>query len=468
MAELLTLEEGKALLQLCRTGRLYELEKWIASGKSLRVPPEFKTTALRVALKTNFHCLVELIARHESDQTSKNAALYDAVVYRRMDFLELLPANGADLKSVPFVEVLLNWNPKMIRLFLAGGADAISGAPFAEAFGAKIRTAIGPFLEYKRQHPELAEQLQEQLDCALRYFSKEGNLKWVSLLMWAGANPRSRGPVLGEEHTSDPEEFTTAMEEACYAESADVLKRFKPDPSCENLTRLIRNAAVLAHKDAIDYLLGLGVNPNDKPNGGSSALDFCLSHLKFESFNPYHRQRLRYEVSRTLGCIQALVEHGAQWRPSDARDITWVRSSLYECEPAVTIEVLQLLLKHNACSQETVEVLLRPPRMKEHLKSQAWHLAHLKLRPDEETKLTPKPQQRLLSRALLSRFNREELYKRVWSEPMRTVARFYRVSDVYLGKVCKALRIPAPGRGYWAKKYAGLRVRKQPPLPPID
>ena len=33
---------------------------------------------------------------------------------------------------------------------------------------------------------------------ALRQFCQEGNLKWVSLLMWAGANPRSRGPALDD------------------------------------------------------------------------------------------------------------------------------------------------------------------------------------------------------------------------------------------------------------------------------
>jgi len=40
-------------------------------------------------------------------------------------------------------------------------------------------------------------ELQEQLNCALRRFCGEGDMKWVSLLMWAGGDPRSRGPVLG-------------------------------------------------------------------------------------------------------------------------------------------------------------------------------------------------------------------------------------------------------------------------------
>jgi hypothetical protein len=41
----------------------------------------------------------------------------------------------------------------------------------------------------------------------------------------------------------------------------------------------------------------------------------------------------------------------------------------------------------------------------------------------------------------------------------------YGFSDVRLGKVCKALWVPVPGRGYWAKKDAGRPTRKRPPLP---
>jgi hypothetical protein len=40
---------------------------------------------------------------------------------------------------------------------------------------------------------------------ALRQFCQEGNLKWVSLLIWAGANPRSSGPALDDaDHINDP------------------------------------------------------------------------------------------------------------------------------------------------------------------------------------------------------------------------------------------------------------------------
>lgn len=52
-------------------------------------------------------------------------------------------------------------------------------------------------------------------------------------------------------------------------------------------------------------------------------------------------------------------------------------------------------------------------------------------------------------------FTRKELYDLVWSKPMTKVAAELGVSDVALHKVCKKHRVPAPGRGYWAKLAAG-------------
>lgn len=68
---------------------------------------------------------------------------------------------------------------------------------------------------------------------------------------------------------------------------------------------------------------------------------------------------------------------------------------------------------------------------------------------------------------LRSRYNREDLYKKVWEVPMRTLAKEYGVSDVALGKTCLKLNIPIPGRGYWAKRAANLPIPPPPPLPVI-
>ena len=61
---------------------------------------------------------------------------------------------------------------------------------------------------------------------------------------------------------------------------------------------------------------------------------------------------------------------------------------------------------------------------------------------------------------------RLKLYEEVWSEPMTTVAVRYGISDNGLRKRCKALNIPLPPVGYWAKVKAGKPVPERVPLPP--
>jgi hypothetical protein len=61
-------------------------------------------------------------------------------------------------------------------------------------------------------------------------------------------------------------------------------------------------------------------------------------------------------------------------------------------------------------------------------------------------------------------WNRDELYSEVWEQPLVKAARKYGISAVMLGKVCRKLQIPLPGRGYWIKKEFGKPV-EQAPLP---
>lgn len=46
----------------------------------------------------------------------------------------------------------------------------------------------------------------------------------------------------------------------------------------------------------------------------------------------------------------------------------------------------------------------------------------------------------------------------VWSYPTTHVAKILGVSDVAVGKRCKALGVTKPPRGFWAKVNAGLLI----------
>lgn len=57
---------------------------------------------------------------------------------------------------------------------------------------------------------------------------------------------------------------------------------------------------------------------------------------------------------------------------------------------------------------------------------------------------------------------RRELYDEVWATPGWTVAKKFGMTDVALAKHCRAMGVPRPSRGYWAKKAHGHAVTKTP------
>jgi hypothetical protein len=62
---------------------------------------------------------------------------------------------------------------------------------------------------------------------------------------------------------------------------------------------------------------------------------------------------------------------------------------------------------------------------------------------------------------------RVELYRRVWSTPVRTLAKDLGLSDVGLAKICEKHQIPRPPVGHWVRVQLGQET-DQTPLPQID
>jgi hypothetical protein len=481
VTKILSTTEAKELLRLCKSGRLFDVQDWIASGKSLCVPVASKTTPLEVALDTGFHSLVELLVRNETSQELKNDALQQAVSGKRLDLIELLDSHGAEVSSVPFIEVLRIWEPTIIRYFLDHGADFVTDSPFAVAFHEKIRTALRPWRECRKKYPDHAPQLQEQADRVLRHFCFEGELKWVSLLMWAGSNPRSSGPMFDDDDDDDddPDGYITALDAATYSKDSQILKRLKPDVKIDNIGTLLVNAARRGHASVVEYLLELGAKPNEKSNGGSSALDECLRGFRYEApINFYQADHGRkpmaskYKVTERLKTVQLLLEQRALWRPDDKYQLTEARRGLFECEPEVTLDLVEQMVKHEACTQAALNNLLGTPAIKRHLTPVTGSFARVgfDVRTQERIAEDERRQgadRKWILRDLMSRYNREKIYEEIWAEPIRQVAKRYSMSDVGLGKICMKLEIPKPGLGYWAKKAAGKPIPKRPPLPDI-
>jgi hypothetical protein len=469
--------DAEHVLRLCHDGRLYELEQWIAEGKSIAMPADYKKSPLRVAVQSGFHSLIELLLKHETNQAAKNAVLVEACRERQVGAVELALQYGADPRAVTFLDALLAWDRRIATLLLERGADVVTDYPFARAFQMHIRTTLGSYLDCRRQRPELADQLQQQADMALRQACSEGNQKWVSLLLWVGANPRVKGLAVEDvdvpDIANDPESQRSALEEACSSGHVEIVKRLKPDPTTDNLGDLLKAASTFAKRDVIPYLLTLGADPNDKPNGGSSALDGCLKYLQWEDSSQFFAQQRVVPASnltKSRATVRLLLESGAKWRP-DAQTIAEVRRGLYHIDPEVITEFVERLRFHQACGEDVLHDLLRTPKMQQLLRAYRQSKLdiarpHPSQRRNARVATASEPPKLTASAAYyLSRYRREELYEQVWSAPTQQVAQQYGVSDVALAKACKSLRIPKPPRGYWAKKESGGRVSAKPALP---
>jgi hypothetical protein len=62
---------------------------------------------------------------------------------------------------------------------------------------------------------------------------------------------------------------------------------------------------------------------------------------------------------------------------------------------------------------------------------------------------------------------RADLYEKVWTTPMRTLAKEFGFSDVGLAKLCRRHNIPTPGLGHWRLVETG-HTPSRVPLPSVN
>lgn len=371
-----TYEEIKPLIDLCKAGKLFEVQKWIASGKPLNPPPSVsgykRKSPLEVAMDLGFHSLVQVLLEGGADTTEPRYWPLDhALEKRRLDLVELLVAHGADFRSVSMATVFETWQPEIMKWFIDRGADMESGNPLAYALCNRIRTALGIFKTYKDQFPSL----REQLNIALRHHCREGNLKWVSLTLWAGADPYAKGPDFWDEGP-ESENDQNALELAAGYEHFDIfnLKKIRLDPEQPELEGLLREACRSKNSTFLEKLLKKGFDPGAYENRGTSLVQTLLIGLSWyfdiASWDLWRTDRsgkrnMDNEESREkIKMIHLLVKHGAKWFPTGRQEIGEVRRSLLKMLPDYTVEFIWIMSKYNACKRGDLEELIRTPSIR--------------------------------------------------------------------------------------------------------
>ena len=367
-----SLEELEPLLVLCRAGKLFEVVEWVKQEKPVAVPEGSGSKGahrnpLRIAMDRGFHSLVKVLLEAGAPHRVGNYnALSHAVEQRRPDLAVLLIKHGARVDEVSMQDVIEMWESEMVDLFLSNGADLQRGKPVAWGLIHKIRPALGLLKRFGAASPDL----MKQAECALRFHAYEGSVKWVSLLLWAGADPWASGSVTPD----DDEDCLNAFEWAATAGKLEVLQLKKlvaaRDPERPESIRLLEECR---SSEMLAMLLAEGHRPQRLPDQGTRAINSLVSSMTWEfydtsSFTFTNQPKKRIDSSRArdrLKMLHMLVAHGAKWLPDDKQTIGDARRNLLKMAADYLLEFLWLMQKYGAARRRDIEELLRTPSVKQ-------------------------------------------------------------------------------------------------------
>jgi len=400
---------------------------------------------------------------------------------RRFDFVTLLLDWGADPNRVDLDDLFGTYNSELFERFRELGVDLV--AQHAVAGAIAYHTSNKPLLGFAKRHRLTDPRFQKELDIALAHHAAEGNEKGVQLCLWAGANPHTAVASLRFSPSESPDDYdsddeddvflSSAIYEACQAGHDEVLKRLRPDPAHDDIEELWR---VAASARVIDLLA-----PHGLPNNVGAIIQH---HLWWATFA---------DAWRRVAALRHLFEVGVRWKEANVEEIGSLRRSLLKASDNTFVDLIKVLTTEDYCSDEILRELARTPSMVARMKKVGFIPSHderdrsSQLRPTRSREVLQKLSiwlpKRERSKAAspnahrsvrIGRLNkkqieldREELFKRVWSRPVATVAKECGLSGPGLKKVCARLAVPVPPRGYWAKLNAKKPVTR-PGLPALS
>ncbi len=347
--------EIKELMQLVRGGKLFAVQKWIADGKPVTPPDPYWFSPLRVAVKTGFHSMIELLLQQGVETDELDYLLSNAVWDGNFEIIQLLVEYGADIRTVDFEDVCRTGHPFIIHYFLDRGIDADTGYPFALALRYPKKRYLGVFMRYRDKIPSF----RYQINLALRYHAQQGNLKWVSLLMWAGGDPHLLLPEIEDE--PDPEEDTSAIEEASARNHIAIVDRIGIDLKRDNINRMFEIACLLGRSEMIEKLVALGVKINGDNDSGEP-MDKAIFHLSSE-MEEHWGVRSPSRATTALALVLRVADLGARWIPSQS-DLRRFRRLLCHFEPDFIQNMIEDFEKHKVCSVDALYKIVNTKKFK--------------------------------------------------------------------------------------------------------
>jgi hypothetical protein len=354
--------EIEELCELCRAGKLYQVEEWISAGKPIQCEPpkdrklQKRGTPLQLAVALGFYSLAELLLVNGYDPNGDYfECLSPAVRSRNHSMLDLLLRHGANPIDVIFETVLETYDRRIMDTFIAAGADPCSDHSVARVLRYKKRPHLGFVKSYSEQFPGLIRQVT----IALLEFINKNDFKGVSMMMWLGADPSMEVPEAEWEGPSTPEYHECPLVAASWRNYSQIVKLLLKAPiPPDKVQSLFCRTAHSGNVQITRRLLELGANPNDF-NEDRHVLEDMISHAT-----------CRFGVSRDGSMVQSAIETirvtsqaGAKLEIDEAR-IAQLRRRILQGTSEVACAVVQILREHQVLTEEQLHELTRTAGMK--------------------------------------------------------------------------------------------------------
>lgn len=461
---------------LCRDGRLYDIEKWIRASRPIQTQFQPKgrrrVSALEIAVGAGNHSMaLVLLCNGYDPNLDERSPLNLALKGRRFDLVDLLLEWGADPKRVELSDLFDTYRSELWERFLGLGVDLAGAGGLADALG--NHTSNKPLFGFAKRHRLGSPRIQVALEIALAHHARRGNERGVQLCLWADPHARvprlgSRPPSGGEDDT-DEEDLSfgfSAIEQAVLSDEVDILESLRPDPSRDDFDLLYR----LASSESALMVLARHRLPIDVP----SVLRSHLDGLTFGRSGAFH----------VLKCLFSI---GMRWTEASGGEMANIRRILTKLPARDYVECVKLIGLDDHSSQEIFTELCRTPSMR----ARFVEVGFLQKESKDTTQSTyfrptrfrevlakagiklPKLPRRVDATVSIGRWShggrqlrltRQELYELVWSQPVERLATTWGLSGRGLSKACARLDIPLPPRGFWAKVRSG-QPHRRPSLP---
>jgi hypothetical protein len=467
--------EIAALLELCKQGRIYDVERWIQAGKPLQLAfrdvPSYQQieTPLVLALESHqFGLTLLLLCNGYRTDLEPHSPLDIALQDRAGDYVDLLLAWGADPTAADPDAVLDTYQISMMERFWTLRCDLTRERSLA--YYLSERTRNKPAYGWAKRHcddPRVANALALALNEAVW----ENREKAVALLMWAGADSHRKVSTLRySDDDDDPDnERNSAIERAVSFGHGRLLRYLKPNPDLDDFDELWGD---VCDPESLDVLFD-----RCPPRDWSKAIERNISRMAWWFHSPdANKACLERIFEHHWGRLDTLEPRGCQDLRRDllkidyGSDFAWILERLAKprhCDPKIFAELARTPAMKERMTRHGLGALLPAPSAKRTARRVVGpKQSRLKVRSPKEqheewlASLTPANRETFLSLVI----TRQQLYAEVWVDPVIKVAERYGVSDVAVAKWCSRMNVPRPGRGYWARKSAGRWV-KQLPLP---